>query len=48
MDDILRSINCNQMEEKFAEITELHSNLKFTMEVEEEGSYHSWICVSYM
>ena len=37
MDDILRSINRNRMEEKLAEINELHPNLKFTMEVENEG-----------
>ena len=37
MDDILRSINRNWMEEKLAEVNGLHPNLKFTMEVEREG-----------
>ena len=37
MDDILISINKDGIHEKLNEINNLHSNLKFTIEVEKEG-----------
>ena len=35
MDDIIRSIRLNQIEEKLRQINMLHPNLKFTMEIEQ-------------
>ncbi len=37
MDDILREINRHKIQEKLREINNLHPNLKFTLEIEENG-----------
>ena len=37
MDDIIRSIRADAVEEKLKQINGLHGNLKFTMELEQEG-----------
>ena len=37
VDDIIRSINKHNIAEKLREITSLHPNLKFTIEIEEDG-----------
>ena len=37
MDDIIRTIQTNQIEGKLQEINELHNNLKFTIEGEKDG-----------
>ena len=37
VDDIIRSINKHNIAEKLREINSLHPNLKFTLEVEEDG-----------
>ncbi len=37
MDDIIREINKGHIQEKLNEINQLHPNLKFTMEMEEDG-----------
>ena len=37
VDDIIRSINRNNIAEKLREINNLHPNLKFTLEIEEDG-----------
>ena len=37
MDDIIRTIQMNQIEGKLQEINELHNNLKFTIEREKDG-----------
>ena len=37
MDDILRSINRDQINNKLEEINGLHRNLKFTIETEQNG-----------
>ena len=37
IDDITRSINKNNIADKLKEINSLHPNLKFTIEIEEDG-----------
>ena len=39
MDDILRTIKESLIENKLSEINSLHPNLKFTLEVEQNGRF---------
>ena len=37
MDDIFRDIKCNEIDNKLAEINNIHPNLTFTIEKENDG-----------
>ena len=41
MDNIIRTINSEQINEKLLKVNNLHANLKFTIEVEQDGKYNS-------
>ena len=43
MDDILRIIKADMIEMKLQAINNLHPNLKFTIEVEEEGKLPGYL-----